>query len=164
MSTYTVVYLRKGNTFAQLSATGRSAARSEMLEHYAPDEQLCRLQPKDIKAIIYEYTQHLHDWQERVRLYEARKATVASFTNTTEEKLQALDVIDNEIDEINDTIAELQDALFFMQLLDDIADFSDITGVYVYVGIEVGYSPTPADIQGGEDLTPEQIAGPTDED
>jgi len=164
MSTYTEVYLRKGNTFALLSATGASACRSEMLSSYAPYERLCPLEATDVRAIITEYTKHLRDWEQRIKLYNKRKNTIAKFDNSIEEKLDAINELDADIEEIRQTIEEIKTELDFMELLDDIIGYSDESGVYVYVGKELPRHVTPADIQGGENLTPEQIAGPKDDD
>lgn len=164
MSTYTEVYLRKGNTFALLSSTGASSCRSEMLSNYAPWGELRPLEASEVRTIISEYTKHLHDWEERVRLFESRKSVIAAFNNTPEEKIEALNELDNDINEIHETIEQIKAELNFMDLLDDILGYSEESGVYVYIGQETPLNPTPADIEGGENLTPEQIAGPKDDE
>lgn len=146
MSMYTHIFLRKGNEFLEVSCTGRSSALSEMLEHYAPWEKVRLLTIKDLKDIYEQYTNELDKWKDYIAKQQAQRSLIASFNNSVEDKIEAIQDCNASIDEVSETVDELSYALMQIRWLISIAEDAD--GEYgnhiqIYVGIECGGEITP---------------------
>ena len=146
MSMYTHIFLRKGDEFLEVSCTGRSSALSEMLEHYAPWEKVRLLTVKDLTDINREYTDELNKWKKYITDQQARKALIASFNNSVEDKMEAIRDCDDSIAEATETVDELSYALMQIRWLISIAEDAD--GEYgnriqIYAGTECGGEITP---------------------
>lgn len=146
MSMYTHIFLRKGDEFLEVSCTGRNSALSEMLEHYAPWEKVRLLTVKDLTDINRKYTDELNKWKKYIDDQQARKALIASFNNSVEDKMEAVHDCDAAIEDTTETIDELSYALMQIQWLINIAEDAD--GEYgnhiqIYAGTECGGEITP---------------------
>lgn len=145
MSTYTQIFLRKNDTFMEVSCTGNSAAISEMFSG-APWEKVRRYTGGDLHSIYLEYTDELKKWEKYLARLNERKALIPTFNNSIDEKMEQLAEYDGSIDEVNETMDELRYALARVDWLMDIAN-DCYNGIEVYVGKEVGENITEEDIE-----------------
>ena len=146
MSQYTHIFLRKGDTFMEISCTSRSCALSEMLEHYAPCEKIRQLTVSDLDSIIEECDKNLGQWHDYLQRINERKALIATFNNSVEDKIAALSDCDESIEEVGETVDELSWATNQFRWIKEIVD-DKYRGVTAYAGVECGSDVTVDDIQ-----------------
>lgn len=142
MSQYTHIFLNKGQEFIEVSCMGRSSALSEIFGEFAPWEKIRRLSTGQLHRLYQEYKGEYKKWAQHKEKTEARKALVATFNNSVDEKMTEIRQYDESLDEIDETMEELQYALMQVSWLTDI---SESGAASVWVGCECGSDVTYKD-------------------
>jgi hypothetical protein len=151
MSSYIHFFIRKGDTFIPIGTYGRSTRVYEAFEHDAPWEQIRAVTAADLDRIRNTLiSEEYYDTQ----LAELRRKMelIGTFTNTIEDKIDALDELEAEMEDWKDARKETRAARAFIGFLYDIldeADYGDATmdpAATIYVGMECGYNVTAESI------------------
>lgn len=151
MSSYIHFFLRCGDKFLPIGTYGRSTHIYQAFEHFAPWE---RIRPvtihfldgvkntlKDLDSLVSDIT------AARERIFQ-----IGAFNNSIDEKLNAINSIEEEIAESKEEVEEIRNARNFIGFLYDILDEAEYSSAqlnaneYLYVGLECGGSVTVADI------------------
>ena len=135
MSQYTHVFLHKGKEFIEVSCTGRSACISEMFRGIAPWEKIRHITTEQLNEIYDDYKGEYTKWEKYLAQLDQKKALVATFNNSVNEKMAQLNDINESIEETKDTMDELRAALARVLWLYEISQDGAAT---VWVGVECG--------------------------
>lgn len=152
MSSYIHFFIRKGDTFVPIGTYGRSTKVYEAFQHDAPWEQIRAITASDLDRIRATLmSEEYYDTQ----LTKVRRKIelVGTFTNSIEDKMEALDELEAEIDDWKDMRKETRAARAFIGFLYDILDEADYGDsvmdptAALYIGMECGSNVTVANIQ-----------------
>lgn len=155
MSQYIHFFTRVNNLFVPISTFPRDSAIYHVFSA-APYEKIEKLTLDDIKRATDALENDCHYWDEQLQKNERRKNIIATFNNTAEEKLNAIEECEQEHQNLMQFADEAQYGLsfceFLLDMLDEFEDYTehqkDKTDTYpeLYYGVEIGY-PTVDDIK-----------------
>lgn len=152
MSAYVEFYLKNAGKFLPIGSFSRSGSIYAAFQHVAPWEKACAVTSQMLEKILHEQYTNLEGFKNHRAEVEARKATIATFNNSVEDKMQALADVEETLSDLDDTIDELQYALDYIRFLSEILDAVDPRleeyggpkidpDKYLYCGIECGFVP-----------------------
>lgn len=150
MSQYISFYIKsKSNEFLPIASYSRSNAIYEYAQDYAPTYSVVKpLTQNIILEIINNIKIENSKYNDAIKNYAERKQLIINMNNSMEDKIEALDNVQSDIEEINEIYDALQYALNFYDTLDTILDeakssmyYTDETKQYnaddyIYYGIE----------------------------
>lgn len=159
MSAYIQFFVKINDKFAPIATYGRSTRVYQEFQHYAPWEKVSALNERNLSIIsdeirseISEYEEAIHNERETIDFLRSCKDV------SIEDLMDQFRTATGAIEELNDTVAELQNASSFCSFLMDIIEEANQeerwgdnpndlhADSYLYVGIEVG-TPTIEDIE-----------------
>lgn len=152
MSAYIHFFVRAGDTFCPIATYCRSSKVYEIF-HRAPYEQITVLDKSTLSDYFNEATIMRDNIKEHITLYEKRIETITHFENSAEEKLELIMEEEELIEEANNELREIEDAICFIGFLISILNevlYDVPLGIfknqYLYYGVEC-YRPTIKDIK-----------------
>ena len=158
MSAYVNFFIRVGDNFAPIGSFSRSTKVFQSFSGYAPWEKVRVVTKDELDYIRSELRDSREEYEDMMKTLETKLVAVKSFDNSAQEKLEIIEEIMSEQQEVRSIIDEYNDALTYMSYLEDIIDegrngayydgYKDIINpaAYLYVGIEIG-CPTTEDIE-----------------
>ena len=160
MSAYIQFFIKINDKFAPIATYSRSTKVYQEFQNYAPWEKVSALNERQLSVISDEIRSEISEYEEAIR----NERETIDFLRSCKD-IPVEDLMDQyrsateAIEELNDTIAELQRASSFCSFLMDIVEEAgqeerwsegnpnDLhADSYLYVGIEVG-TPTIEDIE-----------------
>lgn len=152
MSAYIHFFVRVGDTFCPIATYSRNSKVYEIFRR-APYEQITVLDKSTLSDYFNEATIWRDNLKEDIALYEKRIETIIRFENSAEEKLELIMEEERLIEEANNELREIEDAICFIGFLISILSevlYDASVGInkdsYLYYGIEC-YRPTINDIR-----------------
>ena len=147
MSSYIRFFVRKYDEFAPIGVYGRSTKVYELFSARAPWEQIAPVTYEVLNAIKDDLREWAVDNAAAISKAHARMRLIPSFTNSIEDKMDAIAEEESYLEELNDKAKELNTAAAFISLLFDILDAAEYSGdnglksnEYIYFGVECGSS------------------------
>lgn len=141
MSQYTEIFVRKNDTFIEISSTGRGSILSEMFESYVVWEKIKLVSKERLKDIYNEYKENLEKWRGRIDELQEMITRIQGMNNSLEDKLTAINDYEDMIEDDQDRIEAIEYGLNVLTLLQNLDDEVD-----VYVGLECGPDVTVEDV------------------
>lgn len=137
MSSYVNIYVRDNDVFLPIGVFSRSSYIYRAFEHYVPYGALTPINGRTISDIKSELNNELKIYQNYINEREEAKVLVMTANNSLEDKLEAIDGLNDGINEFKDEVKYITDAINFVDMFTLIID-SAYYGVenYVYAGIE----------------------------
>ena len=152
MSAYIHFFVRAGDTFCPIATYCRSSKVYEIF-HRAPYEQITVLDKSTLSDYFNEATIMRDNLKENIVHYEKRIETITRFENSAEEKLELIMEEEELIEEANNELREIEDAICFIGFLTSILNevlYDVPLGIfknqYLYYGVEC-YRPIIKDIK-----------------
>ena len=150
MSTYTQFFIRHENTFLPIGSFVGGNYICQLFNNFAPWEKIRPITISDLERIRNEMVFDIGKAEEQLKEIDKRRALIATFNNSTEEKLEAISGCDEYEAEIKDDLKMAEYAKGYLNTLSDILDDVQFderydSDTYLYVGVEVG-NPTVDDI------------------
>lgn len=159
MSAYIQFFIKINDKFAPIATYSRSTKVYQEFQHYAPWEKVSALNEQKLSAVSDEIRSEISEYEEAIRSERETIDFLRSCKDiSVEDLMDQYRSATGTIEELNDTIAELQHASSFCSFLMDVVEEAgqeerwgdnpnDLhADSYVYVGIEVG-TPTIEDIE-----------------
>ena len=150
MSCYIHFFVKVGDEFAPISSFSRSTKIYELFEYVAPWEKVRPLSEARLREVLSDAIERVQELNKKLDEMPARKALIASFNNSVNEKMEALSELESDECYLQEERDEMQRAVEFVQFLMWVEDeassaaYADIcfnAEKYLYVGIECGYKP-----------------------
>ena len=140
MSSYISFYVKRKDVYAPIG----SFCRSHIIYRYfqAVYDDLAALTKNKINTVIEDLEIYKNDMKDSVQKYKNKLHFITTMSNTVEEKLVALQDIDDTIDEIEAEISECEFAINFCHILNIMMDehYSHVDikeDEYIYYGIDI---------------------------
>lgn len=160
MSAYIQFFIKINDKFAPIATYSRSTRVYQEFQHYAPWEKVSALNERQLSIISDEIRSEISEYEEAIRSERETIDFLRSCKDiSVEDLMDQYRSATDAIEELNDTVAELQCASSFCGFLMDIVEEAgqeerwsegnpnDLhADSYLYVGIEVG-TPTIEDIE-----------------
>ena len=158
MSSYINFFIRSDNRFLPLGNFSRSSEIYQRLNNDVPYEKLKALTYNKLNNVVNNIIEDAHKYNNRILKYKKEIELIATFNNSVEDKLEAINSIESTIEDIEESISELNFAQGWFDSLCKIIDRAseytdeDYNGLidaskYIYAGIETPLVPTLADIK-----------------
>lgn len=155
MSQYIHFFTRVNNIFIPISTFPRDSAVYHVFSA-APYEKIEKLTLDDIKRAADALENDCRYWDEQLQKNERRKNIIATFNNSAEEKLKAIEDCEQEHQNLMQFADEAQYGLnfcvFLLDMLDEFESYAEHQKDQtkncpeLYYGVEIGY-PTVDDIK-----------------
>lgn len=155
MSQYIHFFTRVNNIFIPISTFPRDSAVYHVFSA-APYEKIEKLTLDDIKRAADALENDCRYWDEQLQKNEHRKNIIATFNNSAEEKLKAIEDCEQEHQNLIQFADEAQYGLnfcvFLLDMLDEFEGYAEHQKDQtkncpeLYYGVEIGY-PTVDDIK-----------------
>lgn len=139
MSSYIHVFARKNETFVELLCYCRSSELYQALHHYAPYEEIAPLGSAQLVDAKSEFVDRLDIAREFNAADELIVTQIGSWSNTVDEKLEAINEIQRSISERKEEMNELEAAIHILEFLLNVE-------AELYIGKECGSDVTVYDI------------------
>lgn len=157
MSQYIHFFVRSTDRLLPIRTTSRSSYIHHFFSDYAPYGKVCALSIQELQNIREEINAQIDEWTRRIEEERANLQLIASFNNSIEDKIEALESARNAIRENEESVNEMKEALAFTYFLMDMYNEADDTKYedetarlnpnrYLYFGIECG-TPSIAEIE-----------------
>ena len=156
MSVYINFFLRYEDNFIPLLDCGRSSYIYQFFAHKIPYEKIKPLTISDLRNSYYELRDMKDEFKESLNKYDKTIKEIPNFNNSVDDKLAALNEIEETYDEIKETINEIEVCMIKIDFLisiieamkyyDERPDLKVDINKYLYAGIEI-CSPTVEDIE-----------------
>ena len=157
MSQYIHFFVRSTDRLLPIHTTSRSSSIYHFFSDYAPYEKARALSMQELQNIREEINAQIDEWTRRIEEERASLQLIASFNNSIEDKIEALESARNGIRENEGSVNEMKEALAFTYFLMDIYNEADDTkyedetarlnpNKYLYFGIECG-TPSITEIE-----------------
>lgn len=157
MSQYIHFFVRSTDRLLPIRTTSRSSFISHFFSDYAPYGKAHALSIQELQNIREEINAQIDEWTRRIEEERANLQLIASFNNSIEDKIEALESARNAIRENEESVNEMKEALAFTYFLMDMYNEADDTKYedetarldptkYLYFGIECGI-PSIAEIE-----------------
>jgi hypothetical protein len=171
MSQYIHFFVRSTNRLLPIHTTSRSSSIYSFFSKYAPYEKARALSRDELRNICEEIDRQIDEWTRRIEEDRTNLQLIASFNNSIEDKIEALESARDYIRENEEFVNGMKEALAFAYFLMDMYDEADDTKYedetarldptkYLYFGIECG-TPSIAEIEEWENS--KKIITPLDE-
>ena len=157
MSQYIRFFIRSTDKLLPIHTTSSYSYIYRFFGDYAPYEKVRALSMDELKEIREEISAQVDEWMQRIEESRANLQMIASFNNSVEDKIKALESARDAIRENEEFINEMKEALAFTYFLMDMYNEADDTKYedetarldptkYLYFGIECGI-PSIAEIE-----------------
>jgi len=157
MSQYIHFFVRSTDRLLPIRTTSRSSSIYSFFSKYAPYEKARALSRHELRNICEEIDRQIDEWTRRIEEDRTNLQLIASFNNSIEDKIEALESARDSIRETKGYVNEMKEALAFAYFLIDMYDEADDTKYedetarldptkYLYFGIECG-TPSIAEIE-----------------
>ena len=157
MSQYIHFFVRSTDRLLPIRTASRSSAIYQFFSDYAPYGKARALSIHELQNIREEINAQIDEWMQRIEESRANLQLIASFNNSIEDKIEALETARDSIRENEEYVNEMKEALAFTYFLMDIYNEADDTKYedetarldptkYLYFGIECG-TPSIAEIE-----------------
>ena len=157
MSQYIHFFVRSTDRLLPIRTTSRSSSIYHFFSDYAPYGKVRALSMQDLQNIREEINTQIDEWTRHVEENRANLQLIASFNNSIEDKIEALEAARDSIRENEESVNEMKEALAFTYFLMDMYNEADDTkyedetaqlnpNKYLYFGIECG-TPSIAKIE-----------------
>ena len=150
MSAYIQFFIRNENVFLPIGTFSRGNYIYQLFNNFAPWEKIRPITISDLERIHNEMISDIEKAKDQLKEIDKRRALIATFNNSTEEKLEALEGYDEYEQGVKDDLAMAEYTKGYLNTLSDILDDVQFderydSDAYLYVGVEVG-NPTVDDI------------------
>ena len=157
MSKNMCFFVRSTDRLLPIYTTSHSSSIYHFFSDYAPYEKARALSIQELQDIREEINTRIDEWTRRIEEDHTNLQLIASFNNSVEDKIEALETARDFIRENEEYINEMKEALAFTYFLIDIYNEADDTkyedetarlnpNKYLYFGIECG-TPSIAKIE-----------------
>ena len=157
MSQYIHFFIRSTDKLLPIRTDSRSSPIYHFYSDYAPYEKARALSMQELKEIREEISIRIDEWTHHIEEDRTNLQLIASFNNSVEDKIEALESARNAIRENEEYVNEMKEALAFTYFLMDMYNEADGTkyedetarlnpNKYLYFGIECG-TPSIAEIE-----------------
>ena len=157
MSQYIHFFIRSTDRLLPIYTSSNHSSVYRFFGDYAPYEKARALSMQELKDIREEISIRIDEWTRRIEEVRTNLQLIASFNNSIEDKIEALETARDFIRENEEYISEMKEALAFTYFLIDIYNEADDTKYedetarldptkYLYFGIECG-TPSIAEIE-----------------
>ena len=149
MSQYIHFFVRSTDRLLPICTASRSSAISHFFSDYAPYGKARALSMQDLQNIREEINTQIDEWTRHIEENRANLQLIASFNNSIEDKIEALESARDSIRENEEFVREMKEALAFTYFLMGMYNEADDTkyedetarlnpNKYLYFGIECG--------------------------
>lgn len=147
MSQYIDIFIEREGIFIPLGSYSRGSSLYIETSEFLPYEQIRHLTGDELRSIASKISKGIEDNKKRIESCEKDKFAIGHFNNSLDEKLEALEEINQGILEWKEIIEESECARSTLEVLADIADNGNYCSpqVRIYAGIEIS-NPTKEDI------------------
>lgn len=157
MSQYIHFFVRSTDRLLPIRTASRSSSIYHFFSDYAPYEKARALSMQELQNIREEINLQIDEWTRRIEEDRTNLQLIASFNNSVEDKIEALESARDSIREHEESVNEMKEALAFTYFLIDMYNEADDTkyeeekarlnpNKYLYFGIECG-TPSIAEIE-----------------
>ena len=157
MSQYIHFFVRSTDRLLPIRTTSRSSSIYHFFSDYAPYGKVRALSMQDLQNIREEINTQIDEWTRRIEEDRTNLQLIASFNNSIEDKIEALEAARDSIRENEESVNEMKKALAFTYFLMDMYNEADDTkyedetarlnpNKYLYFGTECG-TPSIAEIE-----------------
>ena len=157
MSQYIHFFIRSTDKLLPIRTVSHSSSIYRSFSDYAPYEKARALSMQELQDIREEINTRIDEWTRRIEEDRTNLQLIASFNNSIEDKIEALESARDFIRENEEYINEMKEALAFTYFLIDMYIEADDTKYedetarldptkYLYFGIECG-TPSIAEIE-----------------
>ena len=157
MSQYIHFFVRSTDRLLPIYTTSNYSPIYHFFNDYAPYEKARALSIQELQNIREEIDIRIGEWTRRIEDERTNLQLIASFNNSVEDKIEALETARDFIGENEEYISEMKEALAFTSFLINIYNEADYTkyedetarlnpNKYLYFGIECG-TPSIAEIE-----------------
>lgn len=157
MSQYIHFFVRSTDRLLPIYTTSNYSPIYHFFNDYAPYEKARALSIQELQNIREEIDIRIGEWTRRIEDERTNLQLIASFNNSVEDKIEALETARDFIGENEEYISEMKEALAFTSFLINIYNEADDTKYedetarldptkYLYFGIECG-TPSIAEIE-----------------
>ena len=157
MSQYIHFFVRSTDRLLPIRTASRSSSIYQFFCNYAPYEKARALSMQDLQNIRDEISSQIDEWTRRIEEERASLQLIASFNNSIDDKIEALESARDSIQENEEYVNEMKEALAFTYFLMGMYNEADDTkyedettrlnpNKYLYFGIECG-TPSIAEIE-----------------
>lgn len=158
MSSYINFFIRSDDKFLPLSDFSRSSEIYQRLNNDVPYEKLRALTYDELDSIEDDIIEDKRKYTNLISEYKKEIELIATFNNSAEEKLEAIDTTESMIKDIEESISELDFAQGWFnslcRIIDSAKDYTDENynhlvdaDKYVYAGVDTPCVPTLEDIK-----------------
>ena len=158
MSSYINFFIRSEDKFLPLSDFSRSSEIYQRLHNNVPYEKLRALTYNELDSIEDDIIEDKRKYTNLISEYKKEIELIATFNNSAEEKLEAINSIESMIKDIEESISELNFAKGWFNslciILYSARDYTDENynhlvdaDKYIYAGVETPCVPTLEDIK-----------------
>ena len=157
MSQYIHFFVRSTDRLLPIRTASRSSFIYHFFGDYAPYGKARALSIHELQNIREEINAQIDEWMRHIEEKRANLQLIASFNNSIEDKIEALEAARDSIRENEESVNEMKEALAFTYFLMDMYNEADDTkyedetarlnpNKYLYFGIECG-TPSIAEIE-----------------
>lgn len=157
MSQYIHFFVRSTDRLLPIRTTSRSSFIYHFFGDYAPYEKARALSIHELQSIRDEINSQIDEWTRHIEEDRTNLQLIASFNNSVEDKIEALESARDSIREHEESVNEMKEALAFTYFLMDMYNEADDTKYedetarldptkYLYFGIECG-TPSIVEIE-----------------
>lgn len=157
MSQYISFYIKGNDRFYPLLELSRNHTLAQFCR-MMPYEKVRAISVEGLKNLLKEVTDQIDKEHKYLRDKEALQRQISTFNNSIEEKLEVIDRLHEDIDEINENLEDLYvvrgafiTLLWAAECAADTQFYSDAPRLdgdkYIYAGWEVGTNPSFEDIE-----------------
>ena len=157
MSQYIHFFIRSTDKLLPIRTESRSSSIYHFFSDYAPYEKARALSMQELQDIREEINIRIDEWTRRIEEDRTNLQLIASFNNSVEDKIEAIESARDSIRENEELVNEMKEALAFTYFLIDMYIEADDTkyedetarlnpNKYLYFGIECG-TPSIAEIE-----------------
>ena len=157
MSQYIHFFVRSTDRLLPIHTASRSSFIYHFFGDYAPYGKARALSIHELQNIREEINTQINEWTHRIEEDRTNLQLIASFNNSIEDKIEAIESARDSIREHEESVNEMKEALAFTYFLMDMYNEADDTkyedetarlnpNKYLYFGIECG-TPSIAEIE-----------------
>ena len=157
MSQYIHFFFRLTDRLLPIRTTSRSSFIYHFFSDYAPYEKARALSMQELQNIREEINIQIDEWTRHIEEDRTNLQLIASFNNSVEDKIKAIESARDSIREYEESVNEMKEALAFTYFLMGMYNEADDTkyedetarlnpNKYLYFGIECG-TPSIAEIE-----------------
>ena len=157
MSQYIHFFVRSTDKLLPIYTSSHHSSVYRFFGDYAPYEKARALSIHELKEIREEISIRIDEWTHRIEEERTNLQLIASFNNSVEDKIEAIESARDSIRENEEYVNEMKEALAFTYFLIDMYNEADDTKYedetarldptkYLYFGIECG-TPSIAEVE-----------------